>query len=345
MRRLGHSLVTCAMLLSLAACGGSDDGAVTANDAATGSEQQLQPVNVGHVQLPIFAPLYVADAKGYFEDAGIKIELQNIKSGQDGVPLAASGKLDVLAAGFSAGMFSAIETGLEIKTVGSMGVQPAESEPSPSALIVSKKLADSGEYSSLKDLKGRSIGVAGGVGGTAAYYVSLALEEAGLGIKDVTLVNLGSPDMPAALANGSIDASFVSAPFWSNAVDDGVAEKVWTTPEGTSGTGLIYGGAFAESDLAQPFFDAIAKGAQDLQGEDRYSPENLEIIGEYTEQTAAEVGASPLYSWFPDLHPLPEQLAGMEAAWMQIGALKYSEPISQEDYVSTKFADAVEAEG
>lgn len=336
MRRIGLCLAASTMVLGLVACGGADDEV-----SGAASEAQLQTVDVGHVALPIFAPLYVADAKGYFEEEGIEIKLQNIKSGQDGIPLAASGQLDVLAAGLSAGMFSAIETGLDIKTVGSMGVAPEESEPSPSALIVSKQMVESGEFKTLEDLEGLNVGTLGGIGGTSTYYISMALEEAGLSIKDVNLVNLSSPDMPAALQNGSIDAAFVSAPFWELAVNDGVADKVWTTPEGTSGTGLIYGGPFADSELAQPFFNAIARGSQDLQGEERYSEENLEIIGQYTDQTAEAVGSVPLYTWFPDLHPLPEQMADMEATWMEIGALEYSEAIPQENYVATEFSENI----
>ena len=273
MRKIKLLAAASALALGLSACGGGGQ------DAGAGSDD-LQTVNVGHVQLPIFAPLYVADAKGYFADEGIDINLENIKSGQAGVPLASSGQLDVLAAGFSAGMFSAIETGLDIKVVGSMGVQPPHGEPSPSALVVSQDLVDGGKYTSLKDLKGSQIGALGGIGGTGAYYVSKALDEAGLSIDDVKLVNLSSPDVPTALKNGSIDASFVSAPFWKMAVDDGVAKKEWTTPKGTSGTGVIYGGKFADSDLAQPFFNALARGAQDLQGKDRFSKENLKIIAD-----------------------------------------------------------------
>jgi NitT/TauT family transport system substrate-binding protein len=329
------------LLMGLAGCGG---GGTSSNaDSGSGSGSGLHTVNVGQVQLPIFAPLYVADAKGYFKDAGIKLNLQNIKSGQEGVPLASSGQLDVLVAGFSAGMFNAIHTGLNIKVVGSMGVQPGSDEPSPSAMIVSKKLVDSGKYKSLADLRGHKVGALGGVGGTSAYYISMALRTVGLGDKDVTLVNLSSPDIPSAIKNGSIDAAFVSAPFWKMAVDDGTAKEVWTTPKGTSGTGVIYGGKFATSKYAQPFFDALAHGAQDLQGQERYSTENLKIIGQYTDQTADQVKANPLYTWFPDLHPLADQLGDMEKTWMNIGALNYSDPTPQKQYVDSSFADHVKA--
>jgi NitT/TauT family transport system substrate-binding protein len=336
MRRVAVLAATSLLALAVAACGGGDGGGDGADD---------QTVNVGVVQLPIFAPLYVADAKGYFADEGLTVNIQNVKSGQDAIPLAASGKLDAVLAGFAAGMFSAIQSGLDVRVVGSMGVADADTENPASALVVAKPLVDSGAVTSVADLKGRKVGALGGAGATSAFYVGMALEQAGLAISDVEFVQLNSPDIPTALKTGGIDAAFVSAPFWNLAVDDGTAVKTWTTPEGTSGTGILYGAQFAESPVAQKFFNALARGAQDLQGEARYSDENLKIIGEATDQTPEQVRSVPLYAWLPDLAPLPDQLAAMERMWMQVGALEYDTPVPQTDYVDPAFAANVPSKG
>ncbi|GAA5131622.1 ABC transporter substrate-binding protein [Pseudonocardia adelaidensis] len=333
MRRRAVLAVALVLGMALAGCGGGSTG--TDNGAGDTT------VDVGVVQLPIFAPLYVADAKGYFRDAGLTVNIQNVKSGQDAIPLAASGKLDAVLAGFSAGMFSAIQSGLDVRVVGSMGVADADTENPASALIVAKPLVDDGTIRSVADLKGHKIGALGGAGATSAFYVGMALEEAGLTIKDVQFVQLNSPDIPTGLKTGGIDAAFVSAPFWSQAVADGIATKIWTTPEGTSGTGILYGGEFAKTPVAQKFFDALARGARDLQGDARYSDENLKIIGDATGQTPEQVKSVPLYAWLPNLAPLPDQLAAMERMWMQVGALEYDTPIPQQQYVDTTFADHV----
>lgn len=335
-----------ALALTLAACGGNaspdpDTTFSTDSNEADFETDELAEVEVGIVQLPIFAPIYVADARGYFKDEGLDVKLQNVKSGQDAIPLAASGQIDVVAAGFAAGFFSAIDAGLEVVVVGSMGVTGPEGEDPASALVVAKDLFDSGEVTEVADLKDRKIGVLGGGGATGAFFTSLALEEAGLTTADVEFVNLANADMPAGLQSGGIDAAFLSAPFWNNTVDDGVAELLWQADEGVSGTGVIFGEHFANSELAQPFFNAMARGAQDLQGEDRYLPANLEIIGAATDQTADQVASVPLYHWYPDLRPLPEQLAGMERVWMDFGALEYGEPLDPALYVDDSFANAV----
>jgi len=326
--------VTAVLAFALAACGGGSAG-------SKASGEPPATIDVGYVQLPIFAPLFVAQSKGYFTQQGLTVNLQVVKSGEDAIPLASSGKLDAVFAGFSAGMFSAVHSGLDVKVVGSMGVAGGPEEEPPSAFIVSKKLMDSGQFKTLADLKGRRIGALGGAGATSAYYVSMALKTVNLTPKDVTFVQLGSPDIPTALKNGGIDGAFVSAPFWNMAVKDGVAQKVWTTPKGTSGTGLIYGGPFTKSGQAQKFFDALAKAAKDLQGQDRYSPENLKIIGDATKQTPEQVKSVPLYNWLPNLAPLPDQLADMERNWMAVGALNYSDPIAPDKYVDSTFADKV----
>jgi NitT/TauT family transport system substrate-binding protein len=39
---------------------------------------------------------------------------------------------------------------------------------------------------------------------------------------------------------------------------------------------------------------------------------------------------------------LPDQLAAMEAVWMESGALEYAEPLPEENYVDATFASNVE---
>lgn len=326
------------LVAALAAASISLAGCDAANTSSAGAEGN-SIVEVGIVQLPIFAPIYVAEAKGYFESEGLNVKLQTVKSGSDAIPLASSGKLDVVAAGFSAGMFSAIENGLNIKITGSMGVSDGNNKTSPTDLVVSKVAYDDGSITSIADLKGKSVGAAGGTGGTGAYLLSLALKGAALSLNDVKVVNLGNPDMPAAISNGSLDAGLISAPFSSVALKEGVGVSLGVPPAGTSGTGVIFSDQFAKTDKAQKFFNAISKASKDLQGENRYSDENLKIIGDATGQTPEEVKAVPLYTWLPDLRPLPEQLADMESMWMHSGALEYAQSLPQDTYVDASFAE------
>lgn len=330
MKRFIKSLaVATAMALALAGCG-ADDGGEGASGGASDNK-----VTVGIVKLAIFAPIFVADAKGYFEDEGLDVEIQGVKSGQDAVPLAASGQIDVAAVGFSAGMFSAVNTGLEVKTVASMGVSDGDTDKSPTNLVVAPGKAQ--EITDIAALKGKKVAVLAGKGGTGAYLLGIALESAGLSINDVELVNLSNPDMPAALQNGSVDAALVAAPFNKEAIDSG-AVSLAVPPKGTSGTGVLYGDKFRENPNAQKFFNAMVKASKDLQGEERYSDEHIQILAEALDQDPGKMKETPLYTWNPDLAPLPDQMQAMERIWMETGAIEYTDPQPVESYIDDTFA-------
>lgn len=324
-----------AAALVLTSCGGNGE------NGSTGDENETQSVTLGVASLPIFAPVFVADQQGYFEDRGLDVDLEFVQTGQDGIPLLSSGQMDALAAGFSAGVFSGLDEGLEFRVVGSMGVADG-TDFAPAHLVVRSELVEDGTVTSLEDLEGLQVGVAGGEGGTGAFLTGTALSDADMSITDVELVNVGNPDMPAALENGSIDAGLMSAPFSENALTDGIGESLWYPPEGTSGTGLMYGEHFLEEEAAQLLFDALAQAAQDLQGDARYSEEYLEIVASAIDQTAEDFDGVPLYTWYGDLQPLPEQLAAMESVWLEYGALTYDQPLDPDTYIDPSFAELVE---
>lgn len=318
-------------LLALAGCS-SSSGKQEKNDGGD------TVVTVAHLPSALFAPLYVANAKGYFRDEGIEIKLEAIKSGQDGIPLLASGKLDVMVAGFSAGMFNALNSGLKFKVVGSMGVSPGDPKKSPTALEVSKSLIDSGAVKDLKDLKGKKIAVAGGPGATGGYLLAAVLKTAGLTLKDVEPVNLSNPDMEAAIKSGGVDAALPSAPFSTNMEINGVATPLAVPAKGTTGTGVMYGADFAGKDTAQKFFNALVKGAKDVQGDLSTNKEVLQILADATGQKVDILAKTPFYTWHPDLAPQPDQLDAMQKIWMDTGLVEYQDAIKTSTFVDEKFA-------
>ncbi|GGM45796.1 nitrate ABC transporter substrate-binding protein [Longimycelium tulufanense] len=323
-RRRFLGVVAVSAALALTGC--SDGGQQAASNT---------PVTVAHVPSTLFAPLYVAQDKGYFTDEGLSVELRKVKSGQDAVGPAAGGKLDVVVAGFSAGLFSAIASGLDLKVVGSMGVAPGDPKASPSALEVSTRL---GDISSPADLRGRKVAVAGGPGAAGGFQLATVLRPAGLSLTDVEVVNLGNPDMQAALANGSVDAALVAAPFTTKMEKAGVAKPLAVPPKGASATGVIYGGAFAKSQAAQKFFNALVRASRDLQGEGARSEETLQILARATGQDVAVLRDVPSYTWQPDLAPLTDQLAKQEQVYRDADLMKDAKPLSTDSYVDTAFA-------
>jgi NitT/TauT family transport system substrate-binding protein len=323
---------------ALAACG----PAVTGEDGGSGGDAS-GTVRVGHLPSALFAPLYVADAMGYFEQEGITLELTPLKSGQDGIPMLSNDQLDVMVAGFSAGMFNALEQGLAFKVVGSMGISPGDPENSPTALEVRQELLDDGTVTSVADLRGRTIGVAGGPGATGGYLLAAMLEEGGLTLNDVEISNLATPDQEPAITNGSVDAATPSAPFSSAMEEAGVASPIAVPAQGTTGTGVIYSETFVGAELAQGFFTALAKGAQELSEDGVQTDEVYQILADTLGQDIEVLKASPMYTYLPDLAPQPEQLEAMQSVWIEAEQITYTEPLDIAGIVDASFAEGAGA--
>ncbi|MGW8953895.1 ABC transporter substrate-binding protein [Streptomyces sp. NPDC055709] len=300
------------LLATTAACAG---GGSSGNDTSG-----TTTVKVAHVPSTLFAPLYVAQEKGYFEQQGLKVELEKVKAGQDAVPLAASGKVDVVAAGFSAGLFNGVAKGLKVKVAASMGASTG-ADPSPTALEVAKRLMVSNEIQRPEDLRGRKVAVAGGAGAAGGYQLEATLRQGGLGLKDVTVVNVPIPDIKNALANGGVDAGIVPAPFTTAMEKAGVAQALSVPPRGTTASGIVFGSGFDGEPQARKFLEALRKGAADLQGDGAADEKNLAILAKATGQDIDVLRATPPYEWDPALAPNTAQLAKQQQTYRDAGLL------------------------
>ncbi len=298
-------------------------------------------MTVAHVPSTLFAPLYVAEARGYFQDERLDVQLQAVKSGQDAIPLAASGKLDAIVAGFSSGLFGAVASGLDIKVVGSMGASGGDPADSSTTLEVAKGLVDDGRVPDASALRGKRVAVAGGAGGAGGYTLDTMLRPAGLSLADVEVVNLSFPDMQAALQNGGVDAATAITPFTYQMHEDGASVQVAVPPRGTVASGVIYGGAFAETDQAARFFAALTRASQDLQDGGAKSPEVLDILAEATGQELEVLQQVPAYLFRPDLAPDAEQLGAMQEVYRSAGLLDVDRVLAADDLVDERFAGAV----
>src|SRR5690606_27637079 len=87
--------------VALVACGaptGSSTVDVTSEQDVDVS-QELDRVVVGHTPIAIYAPFFIAEAKGYFEEEGIEVELKRLEGGADMLIQTAAGNFDVGAGG------------------------------------------------------------------------------------------------------------------------------------------------------------------------------------------------------------------------------------------------------
>lgn len=141
---------------------------------------------------PDHAPLIVAKELGFFDKAGLEVELIAPADPNDPPKLVAAGKAE-LAISYQPQLQVQVGQGLPLRRVGTLVSTPL------TALVA---LAD-GPIKSVADLKGRKVGFS--VGGFEDALLGAMLENAGLTLKDVTLVNVNFSLSPSILA-GQVDA-------------------------------------------------------------------------------------------------------------------------------------------
>lgn len=220
-------------------------------------------VSVGSLSIANDVAIFIADAKGYFAAEGLAVSLATFRSASDMVPLLGTGQIDVGAGSPSAGFYNAILRGIKIRIVADKGYSAPNY--SPLALLIRKDLVESGQYKTLKDLKGLKFAMTG-QGVSQSATLNTALKSVGLSYSDVETVNLPFSDQPIALANKAIDGALTAEPFATIAVERGAAVDVMRDDRIDPGhqlACLFFSEAFASrSDAAVRFLRAYVKGAR-----------------------------------------------------------------------------------
>jgi hypothetical protein len=81
----------------------------------------LQTVRIAETAVIGLAPVYVAEARGYYREQGLELTLENFGAGSNAVPALARGDFDVNLGAISADTFNAFARGVGIKIVAPMG--------------------------------------------------------------------------------------------------------------------------------------------------------------------------------------------------------------------------------
>jgi len=159
------------------------------------------------------ATLY-AMKHGYFEEQGIKLDLDYINSSADVMAMVAQNQYQIIEGGVSAGYFNAIIKGLPLSIVADR-----TSSPLFHNIMIRNELKDT--IKTIKDLKGKTI-ASNGPGSITTYEVSNVLASAGLTLKDVEIKIVPFTQMGLALKNGAVDAALLIPPFTYQVRDQGL---------------------------------------------------------------------------------------------------------------------------
>jgi len=270
------------------------------------SAKELFEVPVGISPVMSSAGIYIAQAKGYFEEQGLRVVLNPFKaSGAKMTPFLATGQLLVAGGNVTAGLYNAEANDVPIKIVADKGtVTPKHGYL---ALMVRKELVDNGRYKDLKDLKGMTLAVTA-KGVSQEIVTELYLKKAGLALNDIKLVTLAYADMNIAFANGALDATVQIEPFATIAMENKLAIRVASNDEiypNQQSAVILYSPIFAEKhpEQARAFMVAYVKALRDYNDafeKGKNKDEIIRILSESTEmkdpgiyQRAAPVGLDP----------------------------------------------------
>ncbi|MCD1572229.1 ABC transporter substrate-binding protein [Agromyces mediolanus] len=315
-RRLvgGLALLASAALLTACSAGGGEPASETAEDAPK--------ITFLYSPYADYAPFFLAEEKGYFEDAGVDVELIS-KSGSSGETYQQVSTGNIVAGGatWGAGLFNATKAGASLSVIASVSRIP-ESGKNPSPLLASEQSG----ITEAEQLKGKKIGIPGD-GGFGIYSVHLALESAGLSLDDVELVNLSPGDIPPALANGSIDATWSIEPISSAVISQGLAHEILDVDyqAGVELGALVFNTDYVEKHPAAvvAFTSAYLKAVQELADGGWQDADDQAVIAEYTDLPVETLTSIGLTVQDPEGAIDWKDVARQEAFFRDRGALEF----------------------
>ena len=181
--------------------------ALAANVAAR-AEEPLK-AKIGVLRLSSSAPVFIAQDKGYFRDAGLDIELKFFDAAQPIAVATTSGDVDFGITAFTAGLYNLAGKGT-LKVIGGMSREKAGY---PLIGYFASNNAYAAGLKTPKDLAGKRVAMTQ-VGSSFHYSLGLLADKYGFKLADVKIVPLQA--MPAtmeALKGKQVDAILVPQPF------------------------------------------------------------------------------------------------------------------------------------
>lgn len=300
-------------------------------------------VTVGYLPILAYSPIFIAQDKGYFEEQGLDVELLSFQSGNFMMPLLATGELDIGGGQPGVEYFNAVNQNLDVKMTSGFSQHREGYGTLP--CLVRKDLFDSGEITEFSDLKGTKIAV-NVERGIVEYFVAEILKIGDLTLDDVNLITIPFPDMTVALANKAVDLAMLPEPLGSMAVRDEIAviliqsDEVFENPE----NGVIYFGKRILQDenreIGVRFMVAFLKAMRDLQIENGYNDQNLEIISSYTNIPVPAIQGTVKSFYDPNAELNQTFIKDIMNYYIDNGYTEFSEPLKPNElfdlsYIST----------
>lgn len=257
-----------------------------------------------------YAPIFIAQKEGFFEEYGIIIEPVVFNRSSDALPLLASGDLDVYAGIVNSGLFNVLAQEPNVKVVADRGTVSSTDDCTYLGIMVRKDLYDSGIITGPEGLKGQIISVTNA--GSTGYLLSNYLSQAGLTFDDIIVSDIPTASYVDGFANKSVAAI--------------VAPELHVTRLGQAGNSVVVAGledfgttqlsvlAFGKNllvdhpDVAVRFLAAYLKGVQKYN--EGKTESNIQAI---VEATGEDISLIQNSCWIPIREDASIDFSGVEA--------------------------------
>ncbi|WP_248926051.1 ABC transporter substrate-binding protein [Paenibacillus hamazuiensis] len=192
-------------LVLLSACGSgtapgaSGQGAPTAAPTQTQAPKEAPTINVAYMpDMHGATPIVIGEEKGFFKEAGIKVNAVKFLSGPPEFQAMASGDIDIAYIGPGAAFLAAQGKG-NIIAIDSLNTGD---------MVFATKKSNIKDW---KDLKGKTVGVPKGTSGE--MILNLGIEKGGLKPSNVNIVNMDVAGAVSAFVSGKVDAVAIWSPY------------------------------------------------------------------------------------------------------------------------------------
>lgn len=290
---IGIARLAAASLLAMMAM-----GTVQAEDALK--------ARIGVLRLSSSAPVFIAQDKGYFREAGLEVELKFFDAAQPIAVATTSGDVDFGVTAFTAGLYNLAGKGV-LKVIGGMSREKAGY---PLIGYFASNNAYAAGLKRPKDLAGKRVAVTQ-VGSSFHYSLGLLADKYGFKLSEVKIVPLQSlSNAAAALKGETVDAALLPISTARKLMDDGGAKFLgWVGDETPWQLGAVFAApkTLANKALVTKLLGALAKADREYHDvilasmKDGKAPINdktkplLEIIAKYTNLPVEQVVGNCAY--------------------------------------------------
>ncbi|MBR0711063.1 ABC transporter substrate-binding protein [Bradyrhizobium liaoningense] len=281
-------------------------GLVAIMAMGTARAEDALKAKVGVLRLSSSAPVFIAQDKGYFREAGLDVELKFFDAAQPIAVATTSGDVDFGVTAFTAGLYNLAGKGT-LKVIGGMSREKAGY---PLIGYFASNNAYAAGLKTPKDLAGKRVAMTQ-VGSSFHYSLGLLADKYGFKLADVKIVPLQSlSNAAAALKGETVDAALLPISTARKLMDEGGAKFLgWVGDETPWQLGAVFASpkTLTNKALVTKFLSVLAKADREYHDvilaamKDGVAPINeqtkplLEIIAKYTNLPVEQVVGNCAY--------------------------------------------------